>query len=244
MRFTIVLPYYRAPNMLRKQLENWAQYSTKARDQFTLMVIDDGSPEPAAEVIKPSDGVLLYRVAVDKPWNRNGARNLGAHVCETQWLLNCDIDHMLPPASADALLEVELSAKRWYRFPRWRVGRADETRRKDALPETCEFGRIKPHIDSHLMTRELFMRSPYDEDYSGFLGGGSPFLARMESIAPVQVLTDDVCLHVYTRHAVADASVGTLSRDTSEYSRVRKAKEAAGNTTPKDLLRFEWSRVL
>jgi glycosyltransferase involved in cell wall biosynthesis len=244
MRVTVVVCYYRAPIMLRKQLDNWASYSAKAREHFTLIVIDDGSPEPAADVIKPSDGVQLYRVAVDKPWNRNGARNLGAHVCKTEWLLNLDIDHLLPPSSADALLGTKIDPHHWYRFPRWRVGRADETRRKDAIPESCEFGKIRPHIDSHLMTRDLFMRSPYDEDYSGFLGGGSPFLARMEATAPVKVLPDDVCLHVHTRHSVPDASVSTLSRDTSEYSRLRKLKERTGNTKPNNLLRFEWSRVL
>lgn len=243
MKFSIVIPYYRQPGMLAKQMQNWASYSAKAREHFTLIVIDDGSPEPAADVIKPSDGVQLYRVAVDRPWGRNLARNLGANVCQTAWLLNIDIDHVLPPESADALLDIDVSPKNWWRFPRWRVGKADETRRKDAIPDSCELGQIKPHIDSHLMTRELFMRSPYDHAYQGFLGGGSPFLKRMESIAPVKVLPDSVCLHVHTRHSVPDSSVTTLSRDTSQYSKLRKEKERTGNTAPKMVLDFEWSRV-
>lgn len=241
---TVAIPYFSAPLMLKKQLENWAQYSARARQYFKLIVIDDCSPEPASDVIGSCDGVQLYRISTDIKWNRNGARNLAATFCETEYLLNLDIDHLLPPSSADALLETKIDPKCWYRFPRWRVGKADETRRKDSIPDDCELGRIKEHIDSHLMTRELFMRSPYDEDFSGCLGGGSPFLARMVRIAPVKLLPDDVCLHVYTRHVVADASVTTLSRDTTEYARRRKAKEKAGNTTPKNLLRFEWSRVL
>jgi hypothetical protein len=149
----------------------------------------------------------------------------------------------LPASSADALLSTKLEQRHWYRFPRWRVGRADETRRKDALPDDCEFGQIKEHIDSYLMTRDMFLSSPYDHAYQGFLGGGSPFLKRMETLAPVKVLPSEVCLHVYTRHSVPDASVTTLSRDTSQYSKVRKDKERRGDTVPKMLLDFEWSRV-
>lgn len=243
MNVSIVIPFYRQPAMLRKQIDNWASYSDKARQNFTLVVIDDGSPEPASDVIKAIDGVRLYRIAVDRPWNRNVARNLGAHVCETEWLLNIDADHLLPPESADALLETEVSSKYWWRFPRWRVGRADETRRKDQIGEDVEFGQIHEHIDSHLMTREMFLKSPYDQRFTGFLGGGSPFLKRMGLIAPCRLLPDNVCLHVYTRHAVPDASVTTLSRDTSQYSKARREIERSG-VPPRIVLDYEWSRVL
>jgi hypothetical protein len=229
--------------MLRKHLDNWASYSTKAREHFTLIVIDDASPEPASDVIRDSDGVQLYRIAVDRPWGRNLARNLSAHVCETPWLIQCDLDHVLPPSSADTLLETEVSTKFWYRFHRWRVGKADETRRKDTIPESCEWGPVKPHIDSYLITRELFVRAPYDGRYVGFLGGGSSFLKRMESIAPVKLLPESVCLHVHTRHSVPDASITTLSRDTTQYAKVKKEIERTGNTAPKLDLDFAWSRV-
>jgi hypothetical protein len=244
MSFTVIVCYYRAPQMLQRQLDNWRKYSAAARKRFTLLVIDDGSPEPASDVVTLDDGVQLYRVAEDIPWHRNPCRNLGAKLCETDWLIQLDIDHVLPPDSADALLKMGAPDPRhWFRFPRFRVGRADETRRKDALPDDCEFGQIKEHIDSYLMMREMFLRSPYDESYQGFLGGGSPFLKRMETLAPVKVLPPEVCLHVHTRHSVPDASVTTLSRDTSQYSKVRKDKERRGDTVPKMLLDFEWSRV-
>jgi hypothetical protein len=230
--------------MLAKHLENWKLYSSRAREAFTFIVVDDGSPEPASDVVNASHGVQLYRVAVDIPWHRNPCRNLGAHLCETPWLIQLDVDHVLPPESADALLETEVSPKYWWRFPRWRVGKADETRKKDAIADDCEFGRVREHIDSYLITRELFMRAPYDSEYQGFLGGGSPFLKLMESIAPVKLLPDAVCLHVHTRHSVPDASVTTLSRDTTQYSQLRKKKERAGDTIPKMVIDFEWSRIL
>jgi hypothetical protein len=229
--------------MLRKQIENWASYSPEARQQFKLVVIDDGSPEPASDVMKASDGARLYRIAKDVAWGRNIARNLGVHVSDTEYVLNIDIDHVLPPSSADELLKLELDPNAWFRFPRWRVGKADETRKKDSIPADCEMGKILPHIDSHLMKRDLFLKSPYHPAYQGFLGGGSPFLKRMESIAPVKVLPDNVCLHVYTRHVIADASVTTLSRDTTRYAKIKKEIERTGYTVPKMVFDFEWSRV-
>jgi glycosyltransferase involved in cell wall biosynthesis len=243
---TIIVPVYSQPLMLRKQIEIWRQYESEVLKRIRFIVVDDGSPDPVpANLFSDSRiNVSLYRVTVDVPWGRGGARNLGVTEARTDWVLNIDADHALPPESAMALFRTDISENYWYRFSRYRVGRADETRRKDSIPDHCEFGRIKEHIDSHLMKRSLFLSSPYDEDYSGCLGGGTPFLKRMESIAPVKLLPDSVCLHVYTRHAVADASVISLSRDTSEYSRRRKAKERSGDTRPKKIIRFEWSRVL
>ena len=238
----LVVPYYRQPRMLETQRSVWSEYSERVRKHLRIIVIDDGSPEPASDVIRPDDGAALYRIEIDRPWGRNIARNLAATVSKATWLLNVDIDHILPPASAEALLDVEVNEKHWYRFPRYRVGKADETRRKDAIDPACEFGKIKPHIDSHLMARKLFLSSPYDQSYVGFLGGGSPFLSRMESIAPVEVLPDSVCLHVYTKHVVPDASITTLSRDTSKYARMRKIIDQRGEV-PKVRLDFPWSRV-
>lgn len=243
---TIIVPVYAQPLMLKKQIQIWRQYESEVLKRLRFIVVDDGSPDPIpADLFSDSRlNVRLYRVTIDVPWGRGGARNLGVSEADTKWVLNIDADHVLSPGSAEALLNIDVDPGCWYRFPRFRIGKADETRRKDTIPDDCEYGRIKEHIDSHLMTRELFMRSPYDEDYSGCLGGGSPFLKRMEEIAPVKVLPEEVCLHVYTRHVIPDASVITLSRDTTEYSRRRKAKENAGDTVPKNFLRFEWSRVL
>ena len=246
---SIVVPVYEQPLMLAKQLETWSQYDDDVLDKLTFIIIDDCSPTPLEPVVRKSgllvlDRVRLYRMSQDVKWNRNICRNAAAEITETRWLLNVDVDHILPSASATALFETEVDSDCWYRFPRFRVGRADETRRKDAILESCEFGQLREHIDSHLMTRELFMRSPYDPAYTGFLGGGSPFLARLQAIATVQLLPDNVPLYVYTRHVIPDASIFTLDRDTSEYKALRKKKEAEGDTKPKNLFQHDWERVL
>lgn len=245
---SVIVPYYRNPAMLKVHLSLWASYPADVRGIMRLIVVDDGSPEPAATVIGESGftDLQLYRIQEDIPWNRGGARNLGSHVATTDWLLHMDIDHVLPLESARALVESQLlrdHRDQWFRFRRYRYGRADETRKKDSIPPECEFGEIKPHVDSYLCERELYWRvGGYDEDYSGCLGGGNPFLKQLEVAAPHEVLP--IPLHVFTRSAVPDASDCTLSRDKAEYTRRRRMKESSGRTKAINPLRFTWKRVL
>ena len=235
--------------MLAKQLETWASYDEDILEKLTFIIVDDCSPTALEPVVlhaqpKVLDRLRLYRMLKDVKWNRNICRNAASEATTTKWLMNVDVDHVLPALCASALLKTEIDPECWYRFSRMRIGKADETRRKDAIPESCEFGEIRPHIDSHLMTRELFMRSPYDPEYTGCLGGGSPFLARLQQIAPVQLLSDSVHLHVYTRHVIPDSSIFTLDRDTSEYKRRQREKNQTGNTEPRNLFQHEWERIL
>lgn len=226
--------------MLQKQVEIWERYSDRARALIDFIVVDDGSPEPA----EVPDWVSLYRIHKDVPWGRSGARNLGAHVARTKWIVHIDTDHVLPTEAAEKLLDTQVDDYCWYRFPRWRMGKADETRRKDALDDDAEFGRIKPHIDSYLCTKDLYWQAGgYNEAFSGCLGGGSPFLAELAKVGECKMLPDDVFLHVYTRHVIADASVFTLDRDTSEYRRRRDELRQQGQLKGSNPLQFEWSQV-
>lgn len=236
---TLIVPYYRNPLMLARQAKEWAKYP----DGIRVVLVDDGSPEPAVEVLPKDCRAEVYRIEIDIPWNRNGARNLGASVAETEWILQVDIDHLLPIESIDRLLVLDISDELWFRFARFRVGKADDTRRKDELADGVEFGPVKPHIDSYLCTRELYWRvGGYDEDYSGSLGGSAPFLKRMAEAARCNIL-EDIPLHVYTRDAIADASDLTLSRDRTRFKKLRAEKAAAGDPIPINRLRFPWARV-
>jgi hypothetical protein len=230
--------------MLRKQLEAILEYPIT----FNVVIVDDCSPEPAEEIVDWRDGLVsLYRIDDDIPWNREGARNLGAHVAETDWIIQTDIDHVLPADCVDQLLDYLLAVEflgenHWYRFPRFRVGKADETRMKDAIPRSQEYGPIKPHIDSYLCTRDMYWRAGgYNEDYSGCLGGGGQFLKMMKLIGGEPVLLpDDIYLEVHTRHSVSDASVSDLSRDKAEF---RKRRNKIGLKKAENPLRFKWHKI-
>jgi glycosyltransferase involved in cell wall biosynthesis len=243
----MVVPFYRNSAMLERQLRTWREYPEGLR----IILVDDGSPEPAIDIVMQHasesviDQLKVYRVGVDIPWNRGGARNLGAHVSETPWIMHIDIDHILPPDAVIDLLAFPLNSDCWYRFPRYRIGAADDTRKKDAIDPRATFGKIHPHVDSYVCSKDKFWEAGgYNEDFSGCLGGGSPFLKQLDLVAELRMLPEPIRLDVYTRHVVEDASDNTLSRDTGEYSRRRKKLEAAGKIKGHDPLRFEWSRVL
>src|SRR6478735_465638 len=222
-QITLIIPVFCQPQMLRKQLDTVAQYGPGWR----VIVVDDHSSTPAEEVFTPDDTADLYRVDADIPWNRSMARNLGAMQAQSDWILHVDTDHILTPECADRLLRHSLSEKRWYRFPRFRVGKADETRNKDAIPRDAEYGQIGEHCDSYLITKANYWRTGgYDPDYAGCLGGGGAFLGRLERMmGPSAALPIDIHLEVYTRDKIPDASVSGISRDTSEYKRRKKLKE-------------------
>lgn len=240
---TLIVPYYRNPIMLRAQIQEWEEYPPSMR----IIVVDDGSPEPAYDVIKEFAStylqarISLYRIQIDIPWNRGGARNLGTREARTDWIVHVDIDHVLPARCVHALLRFHPNPQLWYRFERYRKGMADETRKKDQIPDDVTFGKIHPHMDSYLVQRHMYWSvGGYDEDYSGCLGGGSPFVGSLTKIAQPGLLPSEICLHVYTRTVAPDASDNTLSRDRTEYARRKKEKTMAKNTVPVNPLRFPW----
>lgn len=237
MSFTLILPFYRNSQMLARQAEEWKGYPKEVQ----VVVVDDGSPEPALDKLHGTRAEV-YRITVDIPWNRNGARNLGAYVAITGWILQTDIDHILPVTSARWLVEnlTKLKKDHWYKFSRFRVGQADDTRKKDTIDPRVNFGEIKPHIDSYLVTRDLYWRAGgYDEDFSGSIGGSSLFLKHLAKEGKEDFLTE--CpLFVFTKHIVPDASDRYLSRDMTRY---RSIKASKGSEKPQNPLRFPWERV-
>lgn len=245
--FTLIVPFYRNSQMLKRQVQEWELYPPSVQ----IIVVDDGSPEEAKPIVKAQASaelqkrIQLYRIMVDVPWNREEARNLGSLQAQTRWIVHVDIDHLLPSESAHNMTQFDADAKHWYRFPRWRKGRADETRNKDAIGRDVEFGQIHPHVDSYLVSKKLYwMVDGYDLLFSGCLGGGSDFLKRLEAVAQPLLLPHSIPLHVYTRSQVKDASDWSLSRDTTEGKQRARMKRAKliGKATEK--VRSAWERQL
>lgn len=244
---SLLIPFYRNIAMAGRQVMEWTLYP----EAIKIICIDDGSPEPLLPILRDFKSILgdrleLYRIDIDTPWNRSGARNLATHVATTDWIVHVDIDHILPADAAEALLKFPVNKNRWYRFPRWRRGMADATRLKDKIPNDCQYGQIHPHVDSYLMRRDFYWDKVggYNEDFSGCLGGGNLFLARASALQPCEILPAPIRLEVYTRSEIKDASDWSLSRDKAEYIRRRRIVESHGNPKPKNPLRFTWNREL
>lgn len=252
---TLVLPFYRQPNMLAKQLATWLQYDPDVLKAFKFIIVDDCSPEPAESLFVGVNALMadvsLYRIDKDVPWNRGMARNLGTKMATTPWVLHVDTDHVLPALTAEWLVqpgkllqEAGRQMKAWFRFQRLRIGAADETRKKDKADPRSELAAIHPHIDSYICTpHDYWKAGGYNEDFSGVLGGGSPFLKEMERVNGAPGLIEHQ-LHVHTRHSVPDSSEHTLPRDPEAFKRRKQEIMAKrGTLRGHDPIRLPWHKV-
>lgn len=239
-KLTLVLPFYNQPGILRHQLDVVNSYP----DEIKTIVIDDGSQvSPASEVFKKNDKASLYVIDIDTEWNLEGARNLGATVCDTDWMIMTDIDHIFPSETMRNLLSYPLDINKWYYFPRYRVGAADSTRNKDDMPRDQKHGNVKPHVNTYLITKAMYWSiGGNDEDYSGMIGGEAPFLAQLrKQYGSSTLLPDSMQCNVLTRDTVPDANITTLDRDTSRYAELRQYKGDVPATNP---IRFTWHQVI
>ncbi len=241
---TLILPFYLNQGMLALQYQGWAAWPDKLRERLRVILVDDGSPEPAAVVPRPEGlEIEIYRVLEDRPWHQHAARNLGAHVAPEGWLLMTDMDHVLSEESASRLLKS------------MDKGRLDESRvymlsRIDAdtgLLTLGDNGSPKPHPNSFVLTRELYWQiGGYDEDYCGTYGTDRLFRDRAQKIGGRARL--DIPLTRYWRDLVPDASTTTLprkeGRDPLAKQKIAAAKAARGEADVIKVLQFPWEQVV
>jgi hypothetical protein len=231
--------------MLRIHYRTWHDWPERIREQFKVIIIDDGSPTaPAIDVPCPANllPISIYRVTEDRPWHQHAARNLGAHVADEGWLLLTDMDHLLTADAADALLRRldKMDDETVYTLHRVEADTGEPTIGKD--------GRPKPHPNSFVLTRELYWKiGGYDEDFCGVYGTDGMFRQRAFHVGRRGHLKR-VALTRYWRGLVSDASTTTLprkeGRDEGAKKAIMRAKWERGEEHEVKVLQFEWERVL
>ena len=91
---TIGLTYYDNRLMLDRVME---YYTSMQNEHVKFMIADDASPNsPLKADDMPEDWALL-RILDDVGWNNEGAKNLIMKQAETEWVILCDLDHVLMP---------------------------------------------------------------------------------------------------------------------------------------------------
>lgn len=240
---TLVMPFYRNSGMLARQYQGWADWPGELKGRFEIVLVDDGSPEPAAGVSRPQGlpALRIYRVKEDRPWHQHAARNIGAHEASPGWLLLTDMDHVLSMVSAAAL------AMRIDRLDAGTAYTLDRVEADTGKPTLNVEGRPKPHPNSFVMTRDLYWRiGGYDEDFCGIYGTDAYFRERAFRIGRRGHL--NIPLTRYWRDIVPDASTNGLprkeGRDPLAKDRVLAAKRARGEVGIVKVLQSEWERVL
>lgn len=224
----MVYAYYRNPQMLARQFETWASYPAELLDRVEFIVVDDGSPEPAAEVPRPSIPLRIFRALKDEPWHQDGARNLGALHARNEWIFFGDMDHVVPESSLRAMLSHKSHPFHFYRFPRRLV---DGSRA------------IKPAVNIFAVTRDVFWKTGgYDERYCGAYGSDHDFVAKIEARAERKTM-ECAPIDVYLRSDIGDACTTGLDRTGPENAAKLQRARAAARSQPPIVLGFQWERV-
>lgn len=203
-RVTLVVPYYQNADFLKHQISVWSEYPEELQAHLSVIVVDDGSPEPAV-----IDGPLpfdlrLFRIETDVRWNWLAARNLGALKADKGWMLLTDMDHVLPAKTLREIIFNAHDPSVVYAFNR---------REYDGTV-------LAPHSASFLMHRDMFWTiGGYDEALSGYYGTDGEYRRRLAKHAPIQILRDELERHeycgdsstvTYKRKQPEDAAVGRI----------------------------------
>lgn len=195
---TFVYPYYMNRHFFRQQIAGWWQYPEEFRSLITVIVVDDGSPEPAQLPDARPFRMRLFRIHEDRPWNWLAARNIGAFHADNGWILLTDMDHVVPPITATSLIWDEHDPRVVYAF-----SRREHTG-----------GILSPHSASFFMTRDMFwLIGGYDESLSGHYGTDGEFRRRIVKHAPIHVLPKDVLMRY---EYVEDSSTARYRRKLPE----------------------------
>jgi hypothetical protein len=244
-QLSLVMPYYRNPQMLQFQYAQWASYDDALKKRLQIVLVDDGSPnEMAANVVRPDDlpDLRIYYVLEDRLWHQHGARNLGAFQAEGKWLLLTDMDHMLP---IESLREIFKRMDKLDPSHVYTLDRREATTGEYTLGRT---GKHKPHPNSFLLTKDLYWKiGGYDEDYCGVYGTDGLFKSRAFTVG-VQDHLDGVHLLRYWRNVIPDSSTRDVprkeGRHPEEKKNVRQKKKERGEEGVVKVLQFEWIRVV
>lgn len=261
MLLSLVMPYYRNPGMMRRQMLVWRNdWSPELKAGIEIVIVDDGSPDDTAADALASmwDGDLtglpslsLYRITVDRPWHQHGARNLGAHVAKGRWLLMTDMDHVAPHSTMAEIVRLlpELGRHDVLTF-----GRVDApqtlTWKADHWPEFArtrrDDGTLKPHVNSFVVSHKRYWKlGGYDEDFIGY-GTDSQFRRHLYGKGATVHHLDHAPLIRVGREVIPDASTTHYSRETDRCNvkAVLARKAAEGRSGVPLTLDFPWSRVL
>lgn len=243
-KITHVQSYYRQPKMLDFQVENWLSWPREVKEQINFIVVDDGSPEPIVPP-KVNLNLAVYRINENILWNCGGARNLGAHLCETEWMWLNYLDYYWTEENVKKMLLLDRTDPMvFYRF---HCVYADSglSQRPEHHP-----------IGAPYLNKETFWRQGgLDEDFSGHYGAEDCAMYWQLTRDPggcKEVILDDPKILCYTpANGPSDATIDEKKENPDEgWTRNNSRNRALlGDKRQKRVpwsrsyLRFTWQEV-
>lgn len=240
---SICYAYYRNGGMLAEQFRVWSAYPEDVKSRVEVVVIDDGSPEPAVDVPRPAGlpALTIGRLAdvadpFTPPWRQDAARNRAAHEAVGPWLFLSDMDHVLPAESLRALLAICATAP----DVAYTFGRLDAPH---LIPKRDKRGQLHPHPNTYAMQKARYWRvGGYDEDFCGIYGTDGPFRGRLLRQTTIVHLAD-VPIVRYPREVIPDASTRADRARFKDNAVVQlRMAEKARTSAPPTTLVLPWQR--
>lgn len=195
--------------------------SLKDRTRFVL--IDDGSPNTISNPDVDLN-LTMARIMQDIPWNQPGARNLGAHLADTEYILFTDIDHEITSDALQKSVSKIKDPNTIYMFKRIVNGRL-----------------MYSHPCSFVISKQAFdLVGGFDEDFSGHRGHDD----TMFRLVSDQYLKRDIIDAPLILHE--DALTTGLNRNHSRNTLLFQAKKLQvikGLYKNGRRLRFDWQIV-
>ena len=97
---SVIVPTYNCRAFLAKALDSVFAQTFR---EFELIVVDDGSTDNTAEVLKPYSGDNRLRYLYQQNSGVAAARNAGAHLSQAEYLAFLDADDMLAPNALERM---------------------------------------------------------------------------------------------------------------------------------------------
>jgi tetratricopeptide (TPR) repeat protein len=200
----------------------WNSFPEPIKEHTHFILVDDGSPHP----IEPREfdfnlNLTMVRILHDIPWNQPGARNLGAHLAETEYLFFTDIDHEITVKALSEAIHTQKNHRTLYMFHRIFNG----------VPHSS-------HPCSFVISKAVFdTLGGFDEDFSGYRGhDDTMFLLNADRYLRRKILSGTLILH-------GSALTEKLDRDhkrNTELIEHKKKLLRTNNYKNGERLRFDW----
>jgi hypothetical protein len=239
-RLNLVYPYYMNGQMFVEQQKRWLTFPAAILDKLRFIIVDDGSPQnPAANFVLDSQDPLnldIYRIDIDKPWNQDGAQNLGALFCVNEWIFLSDIDHILPLESIRRILSLTPRRFEYFMFKRLKA--------QSGWDNISELKPSKLPKNTFLIHWHLYWKvGGRNEDFSGCYSFGWTFRNKLREFGRQRLL--DAYVVAYHTRVIPDAGTTTIPRTAkAERRKVRRVLKGTKvrKSLPKNPLRFPWHK--
>jgi hypothetical protein len=222
---TLGTTYYNNP-------ENLIQFVESHIDHFDkIMIVDDGSSDPATNYIKKHKKISLYRVLKDYGFNSHGCRNLIMKNSDSDWNVLMDIDRIFidPIFSVNYMKTKKLNENVRYKF--------------EAFSKSLGLHTLHESVNDYLINKTLFWKAGgYDEENIGMRFGDREFFAQLNNFGTEKLL-HGIQIHI-TR--IPSLTLNICSQEdilpTRKVVNLIHSRILQPNPN-KPILQFEWEKV-